>query len=302
MPGAARAGAVRAVLLALLLALGGCAASETCSLHAVATLPMLPDAPLPVVQVDVNGRQAAMVLDTGAAGVLFTPSGAAALGLHGDPGRTTTTTGIGGTVPATYVTLQQVSFGPSVLRNVPAAVLGEDLPRVGSAAIDGMLGMPVIDHYDLDLDMRARQATLYAGQACSRSPPDWPGMQAVPARSLDGRFVIPVKLDGRSFMALIDTGSQGNVLFTDARGIAAARAHALPGHLLHGVGPNLAHAFLARFDRLDVGRETLRGVTMVVTERRAGTPDVILGQPFLARHHVWFSAQRGTLFLAPEPG
>lgn len=300
--GAARTGGVGALLLAALLALGGCAATETCTLHPVATLPMMPGVPLPLVAVQVNGRDATMVLDTGAAGVLFTPSGAAVLGLRADPKRTATATGVGGSVTAMGVTLERISFGPSVIRNVPAEVLGQNLPRVGDVAIDGALGMPVIDHYDLDLDMRARQATLYAGEACRKSPPDWPGMQRIRARSLEGLFVIPVRVDGHAFTALVDSGSQENVLFTDARGIAFARAHQLPGHALHGVGPRLAHAFMARFDRLEVGDETMRGVAMVVTERHTGTPDVILGQPFLARHHVWFSAQRGTLFIAPEPG
>ncbi len=296
-----RRGAARSLLLLGLLALGACATGQTCTLHKVAELPMAAGISLPVVHVRIDGRDATMLLDTGAQGVFLTPSGARALGVQADPRFRGTATGIGGTVAAFGVRLDRVSLGPSVLQGVPAGVMTQNLPPAGGATIDGLFGVSVIDHYDLDLDMAAGRAAFYAGQACAASPPQWPGMQRIPARSLNGVFVISVKLDGRPFQAMIDSGSQENVLFTDARGIAVARRHRLPGRVLRGVGPLLTHAFVARFATLEVGRETLHGVDMVVTARRPGTPDLVLGQPFLSRHRVWFSAQRGMLFIAP-PG
>ncbi len=299
--GACRRGAGRSLWLLGLLALGACAAEPMCTLHKVAELPMAARAPLPVVHVRIDGRDATMLLDTGAQGLFLTPRGARDLGVQADPRLRGTATGIGGTVAALGVRLDRVSLGTSVLRGVPAGVLNQDLPSTGGVAVDGLFGVSVIDHYDLDLDMAARRASLYAGRACAASPPKWPGMQRLPARSLNGVFVIPVRLDGRPLEAMIDSGSQENVLFTDARGLAFARRHRLPGRVLRGVGPGLAHAFVARFATLDVGHETLHGVDMVATARRPGTPDLVLGQPFLTRYRVWFSAQRGVLIIAP-PG
>jgi clan AA aspartic protease (TIGR02281 family) len=291
--------AMRTLLLLGLLALGACASGGTCTLKPAADLSMMPGMKLPVVPVRVNGQDALFLLDTGAQGVVLTQRAANRLGLREDPRRSVAASGIGGSTRQLNVTLDELSIGSLVLHAVPAGVLQQDLPSAGSVPVDGLLGMSVLGHYDFELDMAAGKAVLYAGTACADSPPQWTGMQRIPASALNGVFVIPVTLEGRPFKAMLDSGSQTDVLLTDAQGFAYARSHRLPGRALRGVGPELAHAFMAEFDRLDVGGETLRAVPMVVTERRPGLPDVILGQPFLSRHRVWFSAQRDSVFIAP---
>ncbi len=298
---ATRRGAARTLALLGLLALGACAAGSSCTLQKEADLPLTAGSPLPVVQVGINGRDATMVLDTGAQDVFLTPGGARRLGLRLNPRVRGRAAGIGGSVEAMGTTLGRLSLGSSELRGVPAAVVNQNLPAAGAVSVDGLLGMSVLDRYDVELDMAAHRAALYAGTACAASPPRWAGMQRIAARSLNGVFVIPVKLDGRRFEAMIDSGSQTNVLFTDARGIAFALRHGLQGGRLHGVGPNFAHAFNVSFARLEVGRETLHEVPFVVTARRPGAPDIVLGQPFLAQHLVWLSAQRQAVFVAPAP-
>jgi clan AA aspartic protease (TIGR02281 family) len=297
---ATRAGAARALLLLGLLALGACAggAGGGCGLVPAATLAMAPGVPLPVVDVSIDGKPARMVLDTGAQGVFLMPEAAERLGLHQDPLLRSHASGIGGSVEELAVMLDRVQLGTAALEHVPAAVLQQSLRIAGPVEIDGLLGMSVLDRYDVEIDMNARRAVLYAGRACEAGPPQWQGMQRIEARSLNGSFVIPVRLDGRDLQALIDTGAQADVLFTDAGGIAFAQQHRMPGRVLRGVGPNLTDAFIARFDALEVGDEVLRGVPVVVTQQRPGTPDMILGQSFLARHRVWFSAQRRALFVA----
>lgn len=294
-----------------MLALGACAAGGggpadgqvaggggTCSLKPVAELAMLPVAPVPLVRVGINGQEAIMVLDTGAQGVFVVPEAAERLGLHASPGLLGNALGIGGSEAARGAILNRLTLGSTELHQVKANLLAQTLPIRGVMGVDGLLGMSVLDHYDIDLDMKSRKATLYAGDACATSPPHWAGMQRLEARSLNGVFVIPVRLDGRELNAMIDSGAEADVLFTDARGIAMARNYRLPGQVLRGVGPHMTDAFVARFAQLDVGGETMRGVPVVVTQRRAGTPDMILGQSFLARHRVWFSAQRRALFVA----
>ncbi len=296
---ATRRGAARTLVALGLLTLGACATGGSCTLRKVAQLPLAADSPVAVAQVRIDGRAAMMVLDTGAQEVFLTPSGARRLGLREDPGLRGQAAGIGGTVTALGTTLGTLSLGAGELRDIRAAVVNQELPQAGAVRVDGLLGMSALNHYDIDLNMAARHATLYAGPVCADGPPRWPGMQRIEARSLNGVFVIPVKLDSHPYQAMVDSGSQSNVLFTDARGIAFALRHRLPGGLLHGVGPNSTHAFEARFARLEVGHETLQDVPFVVTERRPGAPDIVLGQPFLARHRVWFSAQRRALFVAP---
>ena len=296
---ATRRGTARTLVVLGLLVLGACATGGTCTLHRVADLPMAAGSPVSVAQVRINGQDAMMVLDTGAQGVFLTPRGARRLGLRENPRVRGRAAGIGGSVEAVGATLDQLSLGASEMRGVPASVVNQELPAAGAVSVDGLLGTTVLDHYDLALDMAARRATLYAGAACAASPPRWSGVQRIAARSLNGVFVIPVKLDGRSFEAMIDSGSQSNVLFTDTTGIAFALRHRLPGGRLRGLGPNFAHAFQVRFAHLTVGDETLREVPFVVTARRPGTPDIVLGQPFLAQHRVWFSAQRQAVFVAP---
>ncbi|MDE2334655.1 MAG: aspartyl protease family protein [Rhodospirillales bacterium] len=294
-----RRGSARTLAILGLLAVSACANGASCAQRKVAKLALTGDAPVPVVEVRIDGRGARMVLDTGAQEVFLTPSGARRLGLREEPGLQARAAGIGGSVGVMGTTLDRLSLGSSDLHAIRAAVVDQELPRAGTMRLDGLLGMAALNHYDIDLNMAAHTATLYAGPACDGGLPRWPGMQRIAARSLNGVFVIPVKLDAHSYTAMIDSGSQSNVLFTDARGIAFALHNRLPGGLLHGVGPDATHGFEARFARLEVGSETLRDVPFVVTARRAGAPDIVLGQPFLARHRVWFSAQRRALFVAP---
>lgn len=292
--------AAQTLLLCGLLALGACASNGSCTLSPVAELKMIPGMVLPVVPARINGHHALLLLDTGAQGTVLTQRAANRLGVHEDPRQSVSASGIGGSTTQLNVTLDQLTLGSVELRGVHAGVLQQDLPSAGSVPVDGLLGMSVLDRYDLELDTAAQKAVLYAGRACAGSQPQWAGMQRIAAGSLNGVFVITVRLDGRPLKAMLDSGSQTDVLLTDAQGIAYARGHRLPDRALRGVGPELTHAFLAEFDKLDVGDETLRAVPMVVTRRRPGLPDVILGQTFLERHRVWFSAQRSTLFLAPS--
>jgi clan AA aspartic protease (TIGR02281 family) len=90
-----------------------------------------------VVHAQVNGKDTAMCLDTGAAATLFTRAQAAALGINvADEAETSLGSGVGGAITGRYTTLNSISLGPvqqrdfrvgvSDLNHSPYPLLGHD--------------------------------------------------------------------------------------------------------------------------------------------------------------------------------
>ena len=210
-------GNIAALLAVCLVALAGCAGPAgpgilgggTCSLEQVARVPVRFYSGLPLVDATIAGAPVRLVLDTGADRTLLSEAAVRRLGLPRDPHRTSRSAGVGGVFGGFDAIVNTITLGGTTLP-LPRVVVGDFNLGFSDTQVDGLLGADLWRHFDVDLDLPARTATLYRAQFCHRTAPPWPG----PAIAIEGlagpptRLLLPVALDGKGAAAIFDTGAQ----------------------------------------------------------------------------------------------
>ena len=205
-----------AVLLLAALACGCTQAGPTCEVELAGVLATVDALDFLAVPVGLGGGAATMLVDTGAQGSLIVPAEAARLGLPVDPRRRTALRGVGGSqvevpnvvVPA--IRLGDRTIGPVSLpvRALPGGLATRDPP------VAGLLGLDVLGAFDLDIDRRGGHLGLYLRHDCSGVRPPWtfPYDRLALRRTAAGFLVVPVRVDGVTLEAMIDTGARYSVL------------------------------------------------------------------------------------------
>lgn len=114
-----------------------------------------------VVTVQVNGtRSAKLILDTGASHTMLSYAVARDLVLWAQgPTTSMTMQTAGGTVQANVVPIDSISLGGAEVRNTVATIY--DLPEV-PAGIEGLLGLDVLGHFTVTLDVAKHRLLLGA--------------------------------------------------------------------------------------------------------------------------------------------
>jgi predicted aspartyl protease len=301
--------------LLAVLALAGCGAStggfdfDTCGLRPRAVLPIDTVAAVPLVSAQINGAPARFILDTGAEEIVLTSPAVQRLHLASDAHRIVTTRGAGGESRRFPAIMHGLRLGGMDVPDHLVPVLPRPLPMVDGVRPDGLLGVTLLSAFEVDLDFPDRTMTLYAGRLCPATVvPTWPGrFSTLDAQSsVRGRFIVPIRIDGHAMSALIDTGTQTSVVATDAAaaaGVSPAMLARDPRTELRGAGPDLVATHMHVFADIALGDTVFHNVPLLVADRVAGNPDVILGMDYLAGHRIWLSYARRRVFIAaPAPG
>ena len=238
------------------------------------------------VPATVDGKPARFLLDTGAQDMLVTPEAAARLGLATDPAHVTRLLGTGGEGRAPNVWLAGLRVGDASLprRSVPVVALPSPL------AVDGLLGVPLLAAYDLDLDLVDGQVGLFDVEECAADAPLLPSPFAMVPLTLtaDGVPSIPVVVNGVRLMALLDTGSRATVLTPAAAARVRARRLSEKG-TARGVDGEVVAVRSARLATLAVGWDVQRQVQVAVAPLQIGHADMLLGADWLRQRRVWVS-------------
>jgi len=296
-----------AVLLAVcLVALAGCAGPTgpgilgggTCSLEPVARVPVRLYSGLPLVDATIAGAPVRLVLDTGADRTLLSEAAVRRLGLPRDPHRTSRSTGVGGAFGGFDALTNTITLGGTTLP-LPRVVVGDFDLGFSDTQVDGLLGADLWRHFDVDLNLPARTATLYRAQFCHRSAPPWPG-PAITVEGLAGpptRLLLPVALDGKGAAAIFDTGAQVTAVST--RLAARVPEPADPGRevRLRGAGAATARLRARRFASLQIGPLLFADPVLPVMPL-PGIVGAVVGEDLLRGCRAWFSFAARQLFLA----
>ena len=308
---------IRLLLLSLVVALAGCAALnddgddgidfKTCGVRPHAVLPVVFRGNVPVVQATIKGLPASLILDTGATGVVLTETALHRLDLSTDSKRVFTSHGIGGDTQSFAGMLHDLEIDGMHVPDHPVSVLPNTSEISTKNAVDGLFGVSVLSVFEIDLDLPRRQVTLYAGLLCPDTVlPPWTGPYATidATRSANGRFIIPVVLDGRTLTALIDTGSAATVVATDVAqslGLSREMLEQGPHARLVGTGPASATAYVHKFREIRIGDDTYQAPTLLVTDRPDPNVDMIIGSDYLIQHHLWLSYARKRVYIERPP-
>ena len=287
----------------LVLALAACAAGPqaACRPEKLAELPVRLFGGVPVIDVLVNGRPAALVIDTGSDSTVLTRTAARRLGLA-EAAERQQLTGAGGGAEVGVARLDTLALGAEVVAGV--RVLLSDAP---APPLDGVLGIDRLVAYELELDAPNRRMALWKARPCATAQPTWPPpttQLGVQQQGASGHLFVPAELNGQPVRAMLDTGASRTTVSLQAAGEAGfrgARLAALPtgrGQAMNA-GGILVRA--APFRSLRVGTDGLDAPVLAVVDLPAGAGDMLLGSDYLASRRVWFSFILGRVFVAASP-
>lgn len=258
---------------------------------------------MPLVTLSANHRPLTLLLDTGAELTVITPAAAERIGAQ--PPRFEINhqmRGIGGTLSTREVELTGFAVGDVPLQWRRLLVASVTV-ATASGPVDGLLGADELSDYDVELDFPRHRVTFYDKQSCADAKPDWAGAYStlVVSRSASDHLFFPVRLDGRSIAAIIDTGAQqSTVSRATARALGigdAALASDRPVTARGAAGEQLGSR-IHRFASLEVGAETVRNLDLVVTELTLQDADIVLGADFLSGKRAWLSYGSKRVFLS----
>src|SRR5208337_4662908 len=278
----------------LVMVLAGCAETglfdpaTMCDYQMRATVPLDSTHGRPLVDAEVNGDPVRLIVDTGAETTLLTSAAAERLG-----------------VPATGTTVHSLAIGELVLRNLPVVVDSDSEnsgPSLGKVA-DGILGLDVLSHFDVDLDMPNGRITFYRARMCEGGRPDWTLAYATLDAEVSARLhlIVPVGLDNQTLSATVDSGSDSTVLADRdmARfGLTAAVLRRDPIIRVRGIAPTLSPIRVHRFTALTIGDLLFLRPEIPVSPLPDFVGDMLLGSDVLREHRAWLSWGSGRVYVA----
>jgi predicted aspartyl protease len=297
--------AIKAVLLGLGL-LGSSApsrADDCAPLTQLVAVDLLPG-DMPglrfLVPVTVNGTPRTLMLDTGGGYTSLTPAAADALGLsrHESNGRLLDMTGH---ASRDYVQIDTLKLGSLSLDGLgPAAthLWITPMPGLGSGgaatSFDGILAGDLMMHYDIDIDFPGRSLKVFSQDHCAGNAVYWPAaavavvpfvmadaLNPLPGRRMrlpDGQGThirVAAMLDGKHFMAVIDTGALHSTISARAARDSFGIGRESPGSRPLGmIDEDAAHQlFLRTFARLELDGVAVLNPRLVVIPDLLGSKD-----------------------------
>jgi len=295
---------LRSAALALLLGHAACAPRAflpACHESPDEHVPLTLREGFPVVPVQMNGQALPFLLDTGTSATILWPETAGRLGLPPDPRRSSINLGIGGAAEGPNALVRHFRFGGRDIERISLPV-----PRGSArpAPQAGLIGADLLRDRDLEFDLPGRRVLLRPPSPC-RPLPGWDGaFERIDVRiTPSGLVTLPVRIGGQTFQALLDTGAQRSVIKTPAArqaGAPEAVLEAVPVGTAFGVGPGQLPVRAWPDPPMQVGSETLRGMTLLVADLpEAVTGDLVLGLDYFATRRILLSYATQTLFVQP---
>jgi predicted aspartyl protease len=276
------------------------------AMAAVAAPPirLAPGAPACLVPVELDGKQATLLLDTGAERTILSRAAVLRLGLRRDRWVSTTLRGAGGLLDRRANADVRVARagGAELFSGMPGKMLSLPVTSAAFPGADGLLGGDLLRHLTVDLDMPRGTLVL-------RPPPE-PApagraeagkAAAVPLQLFERCLPLArVRLDGHELTALIDTGASGTIL--NARGLyrmglIGALPEAPPPVTLRGIGGE-SPATPRRFKELRIGTVAWQSPTLLTETVPEAAFDLILGMDLLRQQRVVLSYPALTLAFA----
>ncbi len=281
----------------------------------VSHLPLSPLHGDMVVPISIDDKPTQLIFDTGAATTILSLKAVQRLGLphlRADEaggalvteGVLTSVGGIGGERTATAVTARKVDIGGLKSRNFNFLAANLDFPPA-----DGLLSVDIISKYDVDLDFPENQVILYYPRGDCSAPAAFLNgpLYSVPLRpeGQDRRPRLNITVNGQNVVAMIDTGANFSAIFrhtAERVGVHMEDASARQHGSGRGIGPQTVASVRMKLDTVDVGDLEFTNMPVeVLDDRRGDEVEMLLGEEFQRRVHLWISYSSHTLIMQYPP-
>jgi predicted aspartyl protease len=297
-----RAG-LRAGLVAL--ALGGCQTHPTpahpCDFTRLIIYNVSPAGKRLLVPLTIGHQQVPVEFDTGADRTVLTEETAQALGLVVDAAaRGQAFDSSGAAFPVHLAALHNGHLVPGDDIEGKIAVAGHSNAALGG--VPGRIGLDLLSHFDLDLDLPHHRVSLYRPRSCPARPPDLGGVttELPQIHPTTGRKppanTVGIEVDGVAQYAMIDTGAGYTTVDrkrAELLGVSAANSgHDLIQPTITPSGKVVTNA-IHTFTTLKVGDEITPAPQLRIADLpdadHSGNNQMLLGLDYLRHHRVWIS-------------
>ena len=323
-----RAGFLQFFVLVIPALMPSISAQAACQLGAVAVLPLKMEHGSAIFTADVNGKPAALILDTGAFGTIIKRSSAERLGVSMSQ-MDVESSGVGGNRHTFRGTARHMRVGNL---NADGMILGgsDFLEETGGSGPDGLFGMNMMAAYDIDLDFVGEHAILFEADGECHKPAVAlaPPLYDVRLVSIDNnrQADVDITVEGHPIRAEIDSGAAHTVMFRDTAyrlGIDMSGLLAPDHHQARGIGPRTVASMTHVFSSVQIGDLTIRNMAIEIldqpviqkkrlhigslladdTDGEGGGEGMLIGADFMQKVHLWIShsSQRLIMQYPPKP-
>ena len=287
---------MKLAFLVAALVLSGCAAMdtpETCRISALATVPLRVVRGLPLIDVEIAGQPARMLLDTGADTTVLSHKGFERLKLEQDYSSLSYSTGLGARGVNWATKKASLHVGAIDLEDTSLLVVRftTDVP------FDGVLGGKSLAAYDLDIDMPARRLTFNAGRRCPGTPPFSPSTTLRSAGFGPYRLTAEIVVDGATVAPIVDTGASNTILDQARLGLADSDVAADRTGRIVTADPVGLSVQAHRFKQVVLGSETIDRPVILVGKIQGN--DGLLGADVWRTRRLWVSYLGRTVTVGP---
>ncbi len=300
------------------------ARADECSLQRVALLDVKTDESGSVlVPITVGGKDAALVLDTGASASFLSDS--FAQGVSGERGRTTYQFGLyfrdaAGEIMSEFVKVKSLKIGDIETGQSAHFIIASDdaMASVDGTKGDGLLGNNITMNFDLEIDPAGRKVGFYIHHDCDAKPPvywsrEWveiPIKKLKRCKEKDPRecanmpgmsnehIIIDVTLDGKTVPALIDTGASASVLDTETAEAILGRKSVKEGStevVTTGSGEQV-ETYRANFKSLSFSGITVQNPQFLITDVFIPEAKMVIGMDKLRHLHTYFAFKQRKIY------
>lgn len=257
------------------------------------------------VPVQINGKPARLLLDTGADRSMVTEAAVERLGLVRDPHRLTRLEGVGGATTNWEVKTHTLVFGNGLVRDINLAVGRFAQDEIGGLRVDGLLGVDILAAFDVEIDPARDEAILYRARPCDDILPPWREsfMTITSTGAMRGRILVPITLDGVNDLAILDTGAQISSVserLALSTGVTRLQLDQDPMGRSQGASANSVTTRAHRFRTLQIGTTLISNPMLAVLPLPESQAGALLGANYLRGRRLYLSFASHRFFMA-EP-
>ena len=276
-----------------------------CSVGKYLELPVTMVGNNPVVTIQINGRDARFLLDSGAFFSTIAKANAQDYGLPVKDLDNVRLTGIGGETSLGVVNAKEVTIGGYTFRKVDFAVGGSDTGFVG------LLGQNLLGTADIEYDLPHAMVRIMKSDDCKTAglaywAHDRPYTMLPIKWSEGAKFTVAsVTINGKTVDALFDSGAGTTIISRTAAkriGVTPDSPGVREDGYVTGMGQKRVAAWRARFEAIDIGGEAIKRPILTIADQLLGDTDMLMGVDFFLTHRIYVDNKYHRMFVTYEGG
>ena len=281
-------------------------ADAKCQVGRYLDLPVTMVGRQPTVTIQINGRDARMLLDSGAFFSTIAKANALEYGLDIHDLGGARLVGVGGSTSMGVATAKELRIDGHAIPKVDFAVGGSD------TGLAGILGQNILGLADVEYDLPHGMVRIMKGTDCKGiGMAYWAGTKpfsslSIRPRDRNQRHTIgTVTIDGKKVDAVFDTGAQRSLLTQAAArriGMAPDGPGVIPDGYAYGMGQGRVKSSRAQFASIDIGGEIIRKPWITFADQSFADAEMLIGIDFFLTHRIYVDNANHRLFITYEGG